>query len=121
MRRRLDRLFDFCRPGFVPRGQNMAVPVWHHLRGSVAGPYFFPTDDQRDLDLLGRHCGNLLFESLPFGSSGRVGSNGFIQGNRNSISTHDSTSSSQFTVEATTAKARFGLASTAVRNVAPTP
>ena len=94
----LDRLFHFPRPGFMPCGQDVSVTMRHHLRRGVACTYFLSIDDQRNLDLLGRHRCKLLFQRLSLCGSGRIRPNRLVYGKGNSITTHDSTSSFQFRV-----------------------
>src|SRR5215468_184576 len=86
----------------------MSVLVRHDLRRGVTRPDFFAADDNRNLDPLGRHRGQLVLQRFSFGGPRRVRIDGFVDRNRNSIS-HTTASSSQFTPNAMLAKGWSGF------------
>src|ERR1051325_3548047 len=74
----------------MPGGENMAMAMRHDLRIGLSGTDLFPAHNRWNIDLLRRHRGKFLRQSLSLGCAWRVGARRLIDRRRNSITTHDS-------------------------------
>ena len=82
-----DRLLNVFRAREVILGEDVAVIVRHHRLLGLAGPDLASADDERDLDLLGRHR---LQAGLQLGAlrrTGRVSAVGVVDGLRHTTHT----------------------------------
>jgi hypothetical protein len=66
----------------VEAGQQVPVVVGTAAVSQITRPDFFSTDDERNLDFLTEHSGQLFLDCLSLGSARGIAQNGFVDRSR---------------------------------------